>query len=306
MGKRINVNIIICTYNRAASLDKALDSITHIESPKDTITEIILVNNNSQDNTEKIVEKYQNRPFTIKNVFEEKQGLSHARNRGTGESRGKYIAFIDDDALADRKWIVALHETFQRYGCDGIGGRIYLKPVRKLPGWLTKDLWGFLACLDYGDQPFQIDRRQFIYGTNMAFPREIFNKVGYFNTELGRTGYMPIGGEETELLGRILSCGGKVYYQPKAEVYHIIDEYKLRKQYFRRLHYYEGHSSGKAYDMGIKSNLCGIPLFMFPQLMRSLLRYLTNPTLRMQMNVCWFLGFMKGRMMDYKSKFNAC
>jgi len=301
----MEISVVICTYNRSKRLRNTLNSLFEQKVDNETQWEIVVIDNNSSDDTYDVVRNL-NSKIPITYAREEEQGLSHARNRGIKEAKGKYIAFIDDDALAGSNWIRALHETFKNFDCDAVGGRTYLKPMKKLPGWLTKDLWGFLACLDYGDQPFQIDRRQFIYGTNMAFPREIFNKLGYFNTELGRTGYVPTGGEESELLGRIFSYSGKAYYQPKAEVYHIIDEYKLRKQYFRRLHYYEGRSSGKAYDMGIKRNLCGIPLFVFPQLMRSILRYLTKPTLRMQMNVCWFLGFLKGRRTDYKSKYDAC
>lgn len=296
----MEISIIICTYNRSGHLKNVLKSLSEQNVTKGFEWEIIVVDNNSTDDTFDVVKAFQeNSNVPVKYIKEEKQGLSYARNRGITSSKGKYIAFTDDDALVDYNWVAVLYETFQRYECEGVGGRIHLKPVKELPRWLKKELWGFLACLDYGDKPFQIINHN-IYGTNMAFSREIFDKVGYFDVELGRKSYMPVGGEEIDIVNRILQSGGAVYYQPMAEVYHIIEKYKLRKQYFRQLHYYDGFSSGKFYKGEIKRHFCGIPFFVFPQFVRSIVKYLRNPSLRMQMNIWWLQGFMVGRASEYR------
>jgi glycosyltransferase involved in cell wall biosynthesis len=235
-------------------------------------------------------------------VKEEKQGLSFARNRGIIESRGRYVAFTDNDAIVDHKWVTVLYETFQKYKCDCIGGRIYLKPVKKLPVWLKRELWGFLGFLDYGDKPFYMDKKHPPFGGNMAFSKTIFEKIGYFNPNFGRIGDDAFGGEEYEFFLRLIKIGGKALYQPDAIVHHVIEEYKLRKKYFKLLHYYEGQCRGRFYDGIFKRQISGIPLFIFPQFLRSIMRYLKNPTLRMQMNIWWYLGFMKGRTVEYKNK----
>ncbi len=296
----MDISIIICTYNRGHHLKNVLKSLSEQLVPGDLKWEIIVVDNNSTDDTHEITMEFSRRVgLQVKYIKEVKQGLSYARNRGIEESAGRYIAFTDDDAIAGSSWVAVLHKTFQTYNCDCVGGRIYLKPVKELPKWLTKELWGFLAYLDYGDSPFQITDH-YVYGTNMAFSRQILNKAGYFNTDLGRTGYTPVGGEETELLKRIMQSGATVYYQPGAEIHHVIEAYKLKKNYFRRLHYYEGFSNGKSYSEVFSRHLKGIPLFIFPKFLKAVAHYFQQPSVRMQMNIWWYLGFMKGRIASQK------
>ena len=292
----MDFSVIICTYNRSKSLSATLSSLNSQNLPDNFKWEVLVVDNNSTDNTKEVVDKFiEGSKLNLRYVKESKQGLSYARNKGIMGSKGKYVAFTDDDAIVDKQWIGGLYETFRRYGCDCVGGRIYLKPVKKLPRWLKKELWGFLGFLDYGDVAFEI-RDERLFGGNIAFSREILNKSGFFNTGYGRTGSIPIGGEEAELLNRILEMGVKAYYCPDAKVYHIIEGYKLQKKNFRRLHYYEGMTAGKFYDVKIKRQICGVPFFIFPQFLRSIMKYIKNPTLRMQMNIWWFLGFMKGKI----------
>lgn len=292
----MDISVIICTYNRSCHLRNVLNSLSEQVLPDALKWEIIVVDNNSMDDTNKVVKSFANTSLIpVKYVKEERMGVSYARNRGIMESNGSYLAFIDDDAIAHDNWLAALYDAFQRYKCDCVGGKIYLRPVKKLPRWLRRDLWGFLAYLDYGDKPFQIEAH-YLYGPNMAVTKEVLNNVGLFNTELGRSGYIPTGGEETELVERIVKTCGKAYYQPDAKVDHLVEEYKMKKSYFRRLHYYEGLYRGKTYDGMIKRHIYGIPLFVFSQFFRSILRYLKTPTVRMQMNIWWFLGFMRGRI----------
>ena len=296
----MELSAIICTYNRSGHLHNALNSLAEQATPSDFAWEIIVVDNNSTDDTQQVAESFAVRSIVpVRYIMETKQGLSHARNRGIAEARGRNLAFIDDDALVEKGWASAICEAFTSYYCDCVGGRIYLKPVKDMPSWLSKDLWGFLACLDYGDEPFRV-ADHYIYGTNMAFRRGIFDQVGCFNPELGRTGYLPVGGEETDLVDRIKAAGGTVCYQPSAVVHHVTEEYKLKKNYFRTLHYYEGLYKGKVWGGELHRHLFGIPLFIFGQFARSVARCIAGPTVRKQMNVWWYLGFMKGRVLVHK------
>jgi glycosyltransferase involved in cell wall biosynthesis len=296
----MDLSVIICTYNRSGHLKNVLKSLISQEFSRELRWEILVIDNNSTDDTFEVAAEFQEvSGVRIHYVKEKKQGLSYARNRGIHESKGKYIAFIDDDAVADSSWAESLYKAFLTYGCDGVGGRIYLKTEKKLPRWLTRDLWGFLACLDYGDKAFEV-KDHYIYGTNMAFSRNILDIAGLFDTSLGRTGHKPIGGEETDLIKRILSSGGRIYYEPAAIVHHLVEDYKTSKQYFRLLHFYEGIWRGKKYDLEIKRHIFGVPLFVFLQFMISIVRYFRKPTVRMQMNIWWFLGFMKGLNIKFK------
>jgi glycosyltransferase involved in cell wall biosynthesis len=268
--------------------------------------EIVVVDNNSKDDTFEVVKSFStSSSIPVRYVKEERQGLSHARNRGIKESYGKYVAFTDDDALADRRWVMALYESFQTYRCDGVGGKILLKPVRQLPKWLKRELWGFLGFLDYGDKPFNLDRDHLPFGGNMAFSRELFGKIGYFNPNFGRIGNIPYGSEEDELFLRFFESGANAVYQPRAVVQHVIGTEKLRKSYFRKLHFLAGTTKGRFSTEKIGRNILGIPLFTFPQLLRSIIKYFYRPILRTQMNVWWYIGFMRGSITRYKENLTA-
>jgi glycosyltransferase involved in cell wall biosynthesis len=263
--------------------------------------EIVVVDNNSKDDTFEVVKSFSNSSsIPARYIKEESQGLSHARNRGIMESGGKYVAFTDDDAIADRGWVVALYETFQTCRCDSVGGRIYLKSVRQLPKWLKSELWGFLGFLDYGDKPFYLDSDHLPFGGNMAFAREVFGRIGYFNPNFGRIGNVPYGSEEDDLFLRFFESGAKAVYQPRAVVQHVIGPEKLRKGYFRKLHFLAGTMKGRFSNDKIGRNIFGIPLFIFPQLLRSIVKYFHDPTLRAQMNVWWYIGFMRGSVSRHK------
>lgn len=295
----MDISIIICTYNRSHHLKNLLKSLYEQVIPENLKWEIIVVDNNSTDDTFKVVKGFGNDPnnIPIRYIKEEKQGLSHARNRGILESKGKYVAFTDDDAIADKNWVSALYETFQKYGCDCVGGRIYLKCNSSMPEWLTKDLWGFLGFLDHGDEAEIVDvTKKFLFGGNIAFRKSMFDKVGYFNTELGRKGSKLFGNEELELITRAAKYSIKAVYQPKALVYHVIGHERLKKKYFRILHYKEGEQEAYLNSFQYQRSILGIPLFIIPQFFRSIFRYFKRPTVRMQMNIWWFLGFINGRI----------
>jgi glycosyltransferase involved in cell wall biosynthesis len=293
----MDLSVIICTYNRRDHLRNVLTSLAGQELSHAIEWDIVVVDNNSTDDTHEVTKAFSDTsPVPVHYAREEKQGLSHARNRGIVESRGRYVAFIDDDAIADPHWVSALYGALKESDCDCVGGRIYLKPERELPRWLNKDLWGFLGHLDYGDKVLSLDRTHTLFGGNMAFSRAVFESTGLFNPDYGRKGNDNFGGEEYELFLRLLNNGGKGVYAPEAVIYHVIGAAKLRKTYFRNLHYRAGILKGKNYGPEGGRSIKGIPVFIFPQAIRSILRYLNRPNVRMQMNIWWYFGFMQGRM----------
>lgn len=298
----MDISVVICTYNRSHHLRNVLKSLSKQIVPGNLEWEVVVVDNNSRDDTFEVVKDFSNTSyFPIRYVKEEKQGLSHARNRGIIESTGGYIAFTDDDAIADSRWVATIYNALNKYRCDCVGGKIYLKPEKDFPRWLTGDLLGFLGYLNYGDSVLTLDPERPPFGGNIAFSRSVFERIGFFNPKYGRIGNENFGGEEYDLFIRILDAGGKGVYVPDAIIYHVIGKEKLRRRYFRNLHFKEGMLKGKSFDSEGRS-IKGIPLFIFPQIMRSLIRYLKNPTLRMQMNIWWYLGFMKGGMFRYNEE----
>jgi glycosyltransferase involved in cell wall biosynthesis len=300
-------SVIICTYNRSNGLKATLESLERQELPGNFFWEIVVVDNNSTDDTpEKVREFAERSELVVRYVKENKQGLSYARNKGIAEAGGKYLYFIDDDEIADKHLVREIYDTFETYKCDCVGGRIYLKCEDEMPRWLTKDLWGFLTYLNYGDDAFQMDEQRYPFGGNMAFAREVFKKIGLFNVNMGRKGDQLFGGEEFDLFQRLLASGGKGIYQPKAIVYHVTKKSRLQKKYFRTLHYKAGIQNALLDNQIYKRSLLGIPLFIFPKFLGSIRNYISaifshgwNNSFRKEMNICWFIGYMQGK---YRSK----
>ena len=278
------------------------------ELPEKFPWEIVVVDNNSTDDTpEKVREFADNSDLVVRYVKEKKQGLSHARNKGVAEARGRYLHFIDDDEIADKHLVREIYDTFETYKCDCVGGRIYLKCEDKMPRWLTKGLWGFLTYLNYGDNTFQMDEQRYPFGGNMAFSREVFKRIGLFNVNMGRKGDQLFGGEEVDFFQRLLSSGGKGVYQPKALVYHVTTKSRLKKNYFRTLHYKNGMQQALFDDEVYRRSLFGIPLFIFPQFLRSIKNYISaisshgrDNSFRKEMNIWYFWGYMQGRINRFK------
>ncbi len=130
----MDISVIICTFNRSSHLRNVLKSLSEQVVDEKLIWEIVVVDNNSKDDTFEVIKSFHNSSYIpVRYVKEQKQGLSHARNRGIQESLGKYVAFTDDDAVVDKRWVSSLYETFQKYKCDCVGGKIYLKPAKQLP-----------------------------------------------------------------------------------------------------------------------------------------------------------------------------
>jgi glycosyltransferase involved in cell wall biosynthesis len=91
--------------------------------PDDLPWECILVDNNSDDSTRSVFEEVEKHyESKIRYVFEEKRGLSHARNRGIKEARGEIIAFTDDDVIVDKYWIQNIGKAFKEYDVACVGG----------------------------------------------------------------------------------------------------------------------------------------------------------------------------------------
>ena len=303
-------SVILCTYNRSENLDCILQSLESQVLPISFSWEIIVVDNNSTDETPgKIREFASASDLDIKYVKELNVGLSHARNRGVKEAQGNYVLFVEDDEIADKNLIREIYGTFQNYRCDCVGGRIYLKFEDDIPGWLSPELWGFLGYLNHGDTSFQMDGKRYPYGGNMAFKREVFDKIGMFNVKMGRIGKKLFGGEEYDLFQRLLISGAKGVYQPNAIVFHRINKSRMQKRYFRRLHYSSGFQKGLMNSIPGGRSFLGVPFYIFPQFFRSIKNYAVSifnfgleQSFLKEMLIFNFIGVMKGSFILWRKR----
>jgi GT2 family glycosyltransferase len=208
------VSVIVCTHNRAHRLEQTLNSLQEMAVPVDLPWELIVVDNNSSDNTKEVVNNFIDKSdLNAKYVIERYQGLSYARNMGIQESSGNIIAFTDDDCIVDRHWITSISKEFQSSeSIAGIGGRVEL--YNKMDRPISIRVYREKMTLSSIDRLFNL-----IIGCNMAFVRPVFDEVGMFDTDFG-SGTRFASAEDSDFLYRAYKKGLKIIYSPDVLVYH--------------------------------------------------------------------------------------
>ena len=240
----MELSIVISTYNNALSLIRTLESVV-AQDADSTLWECVVVNNASTDDTEPRFAEFakEHAGLNLRIVSETQQGLSYARNKGIAESKGEFIAFIDDDETINREFVSAYIDLFRNHGAFAAAGAVVARYETARPKWMSHYTEKMIANpFDLGDEIVTITSKITPTGGNMAFNREIFALYGGFDTSLGRKGGTLLGGEENEFFSRIRNLGERVYYTPNAIVYHHIPDRKLTRDYFDRLSYGVGVS----------------------------------------------------------------
>lgn len=276
MNDPTKITVLVCTYNRSQTLGETIESVATQTLPRSLSWEILIVDNNSNDETRQVVEDFRCRyPERIRYFFEPQQGLSYARNTGIREARGEILVFIDDDETAEAEWLQNLTANLHSGEWAGAGGRVLPPLSFSLPHWLPpKNLRTSapLAIFDKGPEAKQLNEPPF--GANMAFRREAFDRYGGFRTDLGRAGNGMISNEDTEFGRRLLAAGLRLRYEPSALIYHRVEENRLRPEYFLRWWFNKGRSDVRQSGHHPKSTcLLGIPLRLFADLVLETVRW---------------------------------
>lgn len=249
----IDVSVIICTFNRSEFLKDTLlacDKLVH-----DINIEVIVVDNNSSDNTKQVVENWIYIPggssFKRRYILEKRQGVSYARNTGLENAKGKIIAYVDDDAIPSEDWVQIIYDSFEKYPeVLAIGGKILPKYEIDRPEWLTPDYEKYLSLKDLGENDREFPPHNFPFGMNMAFRSEAISTLN-FSTDLGRKGTSLLSGEESDFFER-LARQGKIYYIAKMCVVHFIPKERLTQEWLLSRAYAQGVT-----DARMKKTTCG-------------------------------------------------
>ena len=261
------VSVVIPTYNRSALLRDAVNSVLG----QDTRIpfEIIIVDNNSQDDTADVV-----RSITdprVRYVLEREQGNAHARNRGVVEATADVIAFIDDDVTVASDWLTSLKQALDsRPDLSFVGGKVLPQWDGPPPSWLTPEHWAPLAVLDYGPDELIIagNSPRGLLTANIAFRRSVFDEVGTFSPHLQRVKNFIGSMEDTEFLMRVCRSGKQGMYLPSMIASAPVDVERLSKSYHRRWHTGHGHFYAVMKDPEWERSsfhLAGVPGHLYKQ-----------------------------------------
>ena len=231
-------SLIICTYNRDKYIYDTLQHIAENEFPKERY-EIVLINNNSTDDTEQEVFRFwKDFPeYDFRYFIETNQGLSYARNRGIKESKGNVLVFLDDDSFVEKDYLKNLEKNLEKSSdLAAFGGKITpLFESGITPVWLSKWTYSWVSAIDLGEATKLFTGKQYPIGANMGFTKKCIDKYGSFNTSLGRSKKNLMGGEEKDIFDRIMRNNEKIYYFPDIEVKHVIPEARTTKDYICRM-----------------------------------------------------------------------
>ena len=228
------VSVIIPTFNRANMLSITLDSFIKQNYPKDCY-EIIVVNNNSTDNTQDIIDEYVNKyPELVKMFFEKRQGVHYARNSAAYLAKGNLLYYTDDDMIAHEDLISNLTQVFiNNPDVASASGKIIPKWEIEPPVWVKENLMnGWLSLNDLGSETIISESDIGVYSCHQMMRKNVFFDAGGFNPE--NTAGEWIGDGETGLNIKIKNLGYKFAYVGSSVIEHMIPPSRMTQAYLNK------------------------------------------------------------------------
>ncbi len=238
------VSVIVCTH-QAGAYQNVLDAVASLLDQTYKKLEIIIVVDGNETLCGEIKAAYDIRGNIHIIGVEESIGVSGARDLGIGAAKGDVIAFLDDDAVAGRRWIEGLVDTYRKNDAIAVGGRVLPVWLPKKPEHLPEELYWLVGATHEGFAREGVSEVRNTFGPNMSFKREVFEKVGLFNRGFGfaRRGTSYIQGEEAEFALRMRHKLGKgVIYNPELIVYHKVPASKARLGILFKRSFYQGYT----------------------------------------------------------------
>lgn len=280
--KVTSASVLICTYNRARLLRETLTALQAMAPADDFRVEIIVVDNNSTDNTPLVIaEATRNSTIPVIGLRESSQGKSFALNRGLQAATGDVLALTDDDVWPEPDWLNRIVSAFRERDVTFVFGKVLPRwgtlPPPELLTLKAQDIWGPLAIVDYGEEPVdyvaESTGQRLPIGANLAFAREAVAAIGGWRTDLGKVNNTLISGEDHEIfmrLRRFRRYSG--CYDPTIGVRHFVPKARLTRAYFRRWFFWHGKTQALMLDdlypdldMSRVPRIMGVPRFLYRQ-----------------------------------------
>ncbi|MBD2576688.1 hormogonium polysaccharide biosynthesis glycosyltransferase HpsE [Oscillatoria sp. FACHB-1406] len=237
----MDFTVAIPTYNGASRLSEVIEKLKAQIGTENIAWEILVIDNNSSDNTAQIVQEFQTHwsyPFPLQYHFEPEQGLAYARQRAINEAKGTFLGFIDDDNLVAPNWVAeALSFGREHPRAGAYGGQIH--PAFEVPPPENfENIIGFLAIRERDTQPQQYNPKILSLPPGAGLVarvqawRECFSKPSLF---AGRLGKSMVGGEDWEPLIYMHKAGWEIWYAPNLHLDHKIPASRLSEDYLLSL-----------------------------------------------------------------------
>jgi glycosyltransferase involved in cell wall biosynthesis len=249
-------SVVICTYGRSELVARAIESVLAQDYPSERL-ELILVDNGSPDGTRAVLDELCSAAAIRCQVLtEERNGLSFARNRGIAAAAHEYVAFLDDDAMAEPDWVRSLNRVINERHALVVGGRVE-KSFAGEPGppaWFEPQYVKHFFGVNYRDRgrPERVLRIRYplyLTGANIAYARRLFEHFGGFDPRLGRDATTLRAGEETYLNLILERNDVPIYYSDDACVHHFVGADRLSRRHILRKAYWSGRSNARMHAL---------------------------------------------------------
>lgn len=298
------ISVVIPTYNREKMLSITLDSFINQSYPKDCY-EIIVANNNSTDETQKVIDSYINKyPSLIKTVFEKRQGVHYARNSAAKISKGELLYYTDDDMIADEKLLEKLAQIFiDNPDVASASGKILPKWEIEPPEWVRENLNNYLLSLnDMGDDTIIKPNDFCVFSCHQMMRRDVFFQSGGFNPE--NTAGEWLGDGETGLNIKIRDLGFKFAYVGTSIIYHMIPPVRMTQEYLNKRLANQGNCDSYTDYKKYKYNPLKLLILYFKFLFKFYKKNLYCLTRLYKLNKKIKIRFAKAYSCYYKSRAN--
>jgi glycosyltransferase involved in cell wall biosynthesis len=238
----MKVSVVLCTYSpdRYDDFREAADS-TLAQTYDDT--ELVVVVDGQESVYERVRDDYGTEAAVRVHCNAENLGLLESRNRGAELADGDVVGFIDDDAVADERWVEELVRSYEAQDAEAVGGKMTPIWVAGEPSFLPEEFYWLVGVTHRGfaDGPGYVRNT---FGSNISFRRDVFLDLGGFDSDIGgRKGDRNLQGGETELAARLREeLDGSLYYNPDAEVGHKVFEYRTELEWLLSRAFWQGYS----------------------------------------------------------------
>jgi GT2 family glycosyltransferase len=221
-----DICVVVCTYNRENTLRTALESLIHQKSNGEFTFDILVIDDASTDGTRNVVQQIAlHSDIIIKYVAADGKGIASARNKGVKEAESRWIAFFDDDQIAEPYWLDELYRCAMETGALFAGGVRSLDLSSENILNLSTTCRRLLGETYYGPKKKKCNRKEFPSTGNVLINRNAFEKIGYFDESL------IYGGSDDDFFSRAWLAGSEFWYNPNAVVYHTIPHHRLKEDH---------------------------------------------------------------------------
>lgn len=241
---KIGLTVVICTYNGAKRLPSVIDCLRNQINTDKIPWEIIVVDNNSTDDTARLVRDYQSNwqeTYPLKYCFEPKQGLAFARRKAIEEARGIFLGFLDDDNLPAPNWVEAVDQFLKLHPNVGAyGGQIHGEFEIEPPQGFER-IARFLPILERADaicyNSYQYSRKNVLPpGAGIVIRKQAWLECIPSRPLLkGVSGQSLLAkGEDIETLSYLKRAGWEIWHNPEMHITHLIPKSRFEKDYLIR------------------------------------------------------------------------